>query len=77
MENGLKVNKEVGGRARKVSHRSSLGIIVTWFVLVVLVMEAYDSFVEMLTLEVASTGPGDGSIGGRMEKTEMGVILLF
>lgn len=62
MENGLRVNKEAGERARKVSHRSSLGIIVTWFVLVVLVMEAYDSFVEMLTLEVASTRPGDGSI---------------
>lgn len=40
-------------------------------------MEAYDSFVEMLMWEVASTGPGDGSIWGRMEKTEMGVSVCF
>lgn len=31
-----------------------------WLVLVTLVIEPYDSFVEMLTLEAAPMEPGDG-----------------
>lgn len=60
MENGLRVNKEVGRTAGKLWQGSSLGIIVAPFVVVTLGMEAYDAFMEIPTLEVASAGPGGG-----------------